>query len=404
MKKKINFLKEVNKVYSEKNPSVYFRDHKKIQKFIDNRKNFLLDLKLPHKIFENSSLIDFGCGSGQNSITYDWLGANCTLIEFDKNSCLNAKKLFKKFSRNKYKIINEDIFKIKNKKKYDFVISNGVVQHTHNPKKNIKICCNAVKKGGFFILGIGEKNGFFQRNIQRLILYSISNNNLDVIKYSKILFKKHLNRSVKFGGRTIDEVIFDTYINPKIDTLSTGEIVKEFNKNKLILYYSNEPIKNVKSFTNPFMTQFKLMSNKKFAQTKFEDSLIFNSLHNLSLSNQDSYKIKEIPQFLKMNETIKKIVNKVNNNNNLSKLKNIPIKDLTNLSKIINKLKKIQVIDTEHNKIFIKEMMNIFGVLNSKMQRIEKYHKIKKLLKNSKKIFKGFNGIGMSYFVGYKPK
>ena len=152
------------------------------------------------------------------------------------------------------------------------------------------------------------------------------------------------------------------------------------------------------------MTQFKLMGNKKFSKTKSEDSLIFNSLHNLSLSNQDSYKIKEIPQFLKMNESIKKIVNKVKNNNNLTKLKDVPIKDLTNLSKIINKLKKIQVIDTKHNKIFIKEMMNIFGVLNSKMQRIEKYHKIKKLLKNSKKIFKGFNGIGMSYFVGYKPR
>ena len=37
-----------------------------------------------------------------------------------------------------------------------------------------------------------------------------------------------------------------------------------------------------------------------------------------------------------MNESIKKIVNKVNNNNNLTKLKDVPIKDLTNLSKIIN--------------------------------------------------------------------
>ena len=404
MKKKVNFLKEVNKVYNEKNPSVYFRDYKKIQRFIDNRKNFLLNLKLPHKIFENSSLIDFGCGSGQNTITYDWLGSNCTMIEYDKNSCINAGKLFKRFSKNKYKIINENIFNFRNIKKYDFVISNGVVHHTHNPKKNIKICCNALKKGGFFILGVGEKNGFFQRNIQRLILYNISNNNSDIIKYSKILFKDHLNRSIKFGGRTIDEVIFDTYINPKIDTLSTSEIIKEFSKNKLLLYSSNETLKNIKSFTNPFMTQFKLMGKKNFLNYKFEDSLIFNPLHNLSLSNQGLYKIKEISQFLKMNESIKKIVKKVNNNNNFTTLKNVPIKDLINLKKTIHKLKKVQVIDINHNKIFINEMMSIFKILNSKMLKVKKFHKIKKILKNSKKIFKGFNGIGMSYFVGYKPK
>ena len=49
-------------------------------------------------------------------------------------------------------------------------------------------------------------------------------------------------------------------------------------------------------------------------------------------------------------------------------------------------------------------MMSIFKILNSKMLKVKKFHKIKKILKNSKKIFKGFNGIGMSYFVGYKPK
>ena len=76
------------------------------------------------------------------------------------------------------------------------------------------------QKGGFFILGIGETNGFFQRNLQRYILYSVCKNENEIIRFSKLLFKNHLNRAQKFSGRTKDEIIYDTYLNPKINTLS----------------------------------------------------------------------------------------------------------------------------------------------------------------------------------------
>ena len=97
-------IDQVNEVYKEKNPSTYIKDFdkKKIKLLIDNRKKFLLEkLHLPPRIFKNSELLDLGCGSGQNSIFYDWYGANCTLVEFDKKSFLNTKKLFKQFSQNK---------------------------------------------------------------------------------------------------------------------------------------------------------------------------------------------------------------------------------------------------------------------------------------------------------------
>jgi tRNA(Met) C34 N-acetyltransferase TmcA len=126
-----------------------------------------------------------------------------------------------------------------------------VAHHTSDPKKNIKICINSLKKNGFFILGIGNKNGFFQRNIQRLILYKISNNEEEIVKNAKILFNEHLKRAVKYSGRKLNEIIYDTYLNPKIDTLSTNEIEKEFNKNKIVLYSSFTEIKKIKSFLTP---------------------------------------------------------------------------------------------------------------------------------------------------------
>ena len=83
-------LKNLNNVYKRENPSTYLTNLSKIKNFIENRKNFLRDLKLPSQIFKDSSMIDFGCGSGQNSIVYDWLGANCTLLEYDKDSIANT--------------------------------------------------------------------------------------------------------------------------------------------------------------------------------------------------------------------------------------------------------------------------------------------------------------------------
>ena len=133
-------IEKLNKVYRKQNPSTYLKNLNHLDKFIKNRENLLLKLKLPKKIFLNSNLIDFGSGTGLNTIVYSSLGANCTLIEYDKKSVLHSQKLFKKFSKNNYKIINQDIFKTKISKKYDFVISNGVAHHTNDPFLNLKIC------------------------------------------------------------------------------------------------------------------------------------------------------------------------------------------------------------------------------------------------------------------------
>ena len=46
------------------------------------------------------------------------------------------------------------------------------------------------------------------------------------------LFTKIIKRSVKFSGRTINEVIADTYINPKIETFKDFKNYIKNNKEK----------------------------------------------------------------------------------------------------------------------------------------------------------------------------
>ena len=404
IKKKISKItQEVNKVYSEKNPSTYFRDNNEVAKFIKNRENFLLKLKLPKKLFHNSTLIDFGCGMGQNTLVYDHLGSECTLIEFDKHSYISAKKLFKGYAKNFFKTYNTDLFNYKLNKKYDFVVSNGVIHHTKNPQKNLKICADALMTGGFLILGIGNKSGFFQRNLQRFILYSLSNNNNDIIKYSKILFKEHLKRSVKYSGRSSEEIIFDTYINPRIFTLGTQEIMNFFSKNNISLYSSYDSLKEVGAFLEPNTNQFKLKKAvkektvpvKKFYFSDFEDiSLSNNKTNNLLLyDNLNSI----MPIFNKITDTINNI-----KFNDFQIDKTTMIKDIKDYKKNILSINKIDLINKNHNKIFLDEVTGVLKILNKNKNNYDKFIEIKNYIDCTKKLFKLVNGVGMNYYVGYK--
>ena len=193
MIKKSNItLRKLDKVYSKQNPSFFIKNlnKKKIDKLINNKINFLLKLKLTKKNFQNADLLDLGCGSGQNTIVFDYLGASCTMIEFNKNSFNNARKLFKNYSKKKFKIINKDLFKFKTSRKFDIVVSNGVAHHTYNVKKNIELACKYVKKDGFLILGVCTPEGWFQRNLQRAILFNVSNSTEEIIKNAKKLFSE----------------------------------------------------------------------------------------------------------------------------------------------------------------------------------------------------------------------
>lgn len=405
--KKKNIL-TVNEVYKEQNPSIFFRspNKKKIYQFFQTKNKFLIEkLKLLPKMFKNSELLDLGCGSGQNTISYDWAGAKCTLVDYDKNSTYLAKKLFNKYAKNKFKIINKDLFNFKSKKKFDFVISNAVAHHTSDTIKSIEHAISFLKKDGILILGLGETNGFFQRNLQRYILYSLSEDKNEIIKLAKIFFSENLKRAKKYGGRKIIEIIYDTYINPRIDPLSFQEIKKLFKKNKLHIFSSDE--ENFDYIETGKIKKYYYSRLTKISSRKDENiegqSFLFNALMNFS-SLEISDKIKK-----KNSKTFKEIFNiqnkltKIIKNQNFQEYKKLKIDTfLKNYKKAVVQLKKTDVIDKKKILIFLGEISKILNILNRKNNRIDKINKLKVIIKKNKFLFKGRSGKGMNYYVGLK--
>ena len=404
---KNNILLSVNKVYKEQIPSNYFSlpNKKNINQIVYNKKKFLIEkLKLLPKMFEKSELLDLGCGSGQNTINYDWVGAKCTLVDYDKNSTLLSRNLFTKYAKNKFKVINKDLFKFKSKKKFDFVISNGVAHHTSDTIKNIKHAINFLKKDGILILGLGETNGFFQRNLQRYILYSLSRDKKELVKLAKLFFSENLKRAKKYGGRSITEIIYDTYINPRINTLSFMEIKKIFKKKKLDIYSSDESSLDFKTLgeTENYYYSMKQKNNLNI-QNLDDKNFLLNALVNFS-SLETSSKIKN-RNLLILNKILE-IQNKLTNlikNQSIDEFKKLKTDGLLkNYKETLSQLKKIDIIDKKQTIIFLNEISNIFNILNSKINKINKINKLKIIIKKNTLLFKGRNGKGMNYYVGIK--
>ena len=87
-----------------------------------------------------------------------------------------------------------------------------------------------------------------------------------------------------------------------------------------------------------------------------------------------------------------------NYNVDLSKL----VSNIRQLDKKICNLEKISILDKKHNKRFFKEAINIIKIINEKKDNEEKFLKLKKYISKTRYIFKGYNGVGMNYYVGYK--
>ena len=409
-KNKISVVRQVNRVYAKLNPSFYLKNlnnKSEVIKFYNNRRNFYLKLKITDKLLKDSTLLDLGSGAGQNSLSFSIMGAKCTLVDYDKFSCQQANIIFKKYSKKKFKIINKDIFKFKSNKKFDFVVSNGVAHHTKDSYKNLEIACDFVKEKGFIIFGIANQSGMFQRNLMRLILFNICEDEKEIYAKAKILFKESISRSIKFSGRSADEIIADTFVNPKFAAIDVKSIFRIFSEHNITLYSAYPDVKNIENFLGLNETQFKLLNNKskQFHNiVKRQNEVYLHDFQSLSLNTNISHlgeyfsKIKKLDKIRDYTSRIVNDKNFKNYNVNLSKL----VSNMRQLDHKISNLEKISILDKKHNKRFFKEAINIIKIINEKKDNEEKFLKLKKYISKTRYIFKGYNGVGMNYYVGYK--
>ena len=404
MKKKISKTRsieqKVQRIYQSVSPSLYPKkeEKKNVKKFHFFMKNMFFNyLKIPLGFLEKKTMLEFGSGTGEYSLSYLLWGMKCDFVEANPISVKKFKFYCKKYAKGKnFKIYNLSLMNFRTKKKYDFVSSLGVIHHT-DFKKAFKIKAKFLKKNGFMMLGIGNSAGMFQRNLQRFILYYLCDENKDkMYEYAKILFKPFLLRAQKHGKRTLDSIIYDNFINPKDHHPSINDLINLAKKTKLKLYSAWPPVMPV-FLSNSAQSTPSKMEN-------YVNVLFSNSIFNLIHKNEDDQKLHLVNKLV--SKDIKKITDV------LKIVNNIGDKKLPSINKIKNKLnylKKKRIINLE----FLNEINNVYSksdfsilvkeisILLTKLKHKNIYF-LKKFLDNTKVLFKGNSGLGMNYYIFYK--
>ncbi len=156
-------MKEVKEFYRD-TPFNFSND---LQIYLDsiNDLNQIHEYKDLHKLLSNpilpfqkpkvNSIIEFGCGTGWlcNTIAHYYKKRDITAVDFTSKALSVAKKVSSKLNINiNYK--NYDIFNYSDERKYDLVVSTGVLHHTKDCKRAFNYISKFVNTGGYLYIGL----------------------------------------------------------------------------------------------------------------------------------------------------------------------------------------------------------------------------------------------------------
>lgn len=385
------------KTFQKEIPSNYFfkKKSKEYLRFIKNVEfMYKYNLKLPPEVFKGKKLIDFGAGTGENTIYLANWGAKCTLVEMNPIAHNISKKVFKKYSKSfkDHKFINSSIFDVKFKKNfYDIVHCRGVLSHTSAKEVAFKKISSALKKGGLMIFGDPNKSGGFQNMLQRFAVYNFSNNDEDMVKVSEFLFKEDIDRSYAAVKRTRREIIFDRWVIQSQDDPSISEVIDWMKKSDLKLYSSYPQLPNFYNIDSQY--------HKKITSIEGFKNILSLSEYLWMTHTEDDYKF--LPKINKsmssFSNSLQKLASYVANCNVNTKIDLPTFKKRT--SSMTKEIKNLNILNISNKKseIFLKESFEFINLTKK-----GDLNKLKSFVKKTKYLFKDAVGIRHTDYVAYK--
>lgn len=246
-----NRVKEVEqsvlKTFEEEIPSKYFSD-KTEKEYATYRANaayhYRDNLKFPPAMFKGANLIDFGAGTGENTVYLAGWGATCTLVEMNDSAQAISKEVFRKYTDNydRHRFFHSSIFDYESEEQYDIVHCRGVLSHTADKEGAFARIATFLKPGGYLIFGDPNKAGGFQNMLQRYIVYRFAKTPDEMVAVSERLFKEDIDRSQRFVNRTRRAIIFDRWVVQSQNDPSVAEVLQWFDRSNLVLYSSWPPV------------------------------------------------------------------------------------------------------------------------------------------------------------------
>lgn len=201
-------------------------------------------LKLPPKMFDGARLLDLGAGSGESTVFFGHWGADCTLVEINEEASARSREIFERYlsGRGEHRFVRSSLFDFESDERFERVVSEGVIHHTADKPRAFERLASFLAPDGYLVLGVGNPAGCFQRSLQRVILFRFAESDEEIVVVAERLFTEHIDRAAGYGGRTRRAVIFDSFVNPKVDFCSVAEVLGWFKATGLRLYSCWPPV------------------------------------------------------------------------------------------------------------------------------------------------------------------
>lgn len=385
--------------FQEEIPSIYFSHlgEEDYKNYIKNAEYVYRDhLKFPPKMFDGAKLIDFGAGTGENTIYLANWGATCTLVEMNDKAQKISKDVFSKYAKSKerHTFVCSSIFDYspKNNKKYDIVHCRGVLSHTGAKEDAFRKIATFVKPGGFLIFGDPNKAGGFQNMLQRFAVYHFASTPDEMVDVCETLFKEDIDRSQKAIPRTRRAIIFDRWVIQSQDDPSVSEVVFWAHESGLRLYSCYPPV------LLPLLGD-SIHHRPKFDPYTLHELFSITELTWMMQTDSDAEFLPAVTEQLGVfASSLAKITNFVENFN---KHKNLDEKEFFSLSQAL-----ITSSDRLAAFVPLRDKLSVFASEAEQFVSLVKAGdliKVREFIEKARYLFKGACGVRHVDFVAYKP-
>ncbi len=228
-----------------------------------------------------------GCGSDQAAIlakcnpNHNFVG-----VDLSENSLKYEKKLIEENKIENLKLYHNDFRSVKFKKKFDYIISSGVIHHLDDPGTGLKYFNQNLKdEGVIYIMVYGDKKSYATNQVKQLFKKLNLKQNQESIDFAMNTINKlnNLHPAKIFANTEIKQDlahpsgVVDFFLHKKENFFSIKDFVKLLNKNQLIIKnFANGRIKPLTKFFTDAPLHIKEKINSLSIEDRLEISQILN--------------------------------------------------------------------------------------------------------------------------------
>jgi len=293
LSKEENDIKSVEEavisLYKKVNPSYVdiISDREKYKLISNSREIVSKNLKLDFLLPRFKKIVDIGGGTGESALFRALFGKDIetTIIDRNEKALVYAKMLFDRHNE-KLNTKQKSLFELDQSDiaGYDLVVCEGVLHHTAEPMTGLRHILGLMEKGQFLYIALAEESGWFRRQMQRDFVRNYCDGEAEIVQRSKIYFKEHIENSMKYGGRSEESIIYDTFVNPQIQPTDIADLLCNFQGAKL---YSSFPPLFLNDASAP-INQKELYENKSYDLNYFRKRWKVGYTLNMPSDNVDS--------------------------------------------------------------------------------------------------------------------